>query len=282
MTDTAALHAQQMAFWNGAGAARWVERQARMDATIAAVSDAAIGVAGLRQGEKVLDVGCGCGATILALADAVGPGGHVSGIDISAPMLEVARQRTAGRAGIDCLLADAATHPFAPASFDLVFSRFGVMFFPDPVAAFANLRRAIRPGGRLTFASWRAFDENLWMKVPLAVATTLVPPPPPPGPDEPGPLAFADPARVTRILVAAGFEAPVFTRFDLPMRLGDNLDDASDQAMTIGPASRALLDQPDDVRQAVRTAIRAALAPYAGADGVDLQGAVWLVRAGSA
>lgn len=279
MTATDELHAQQIAFWNGPGGDQWVAEQARMDAMLDPVLTAAIAHAAPRAAETVLDVGCGCGATTLALAQTVGPGGRVTGLDVSAPMLGLARSRGAGRDNLAWLLADAATHPFEPASVDLVFSRFGVMFFGEPVAAFANLRRALRPDGRLVFACWSPFAENDWMRVPLRAAYAHVPPLPRPGPGEPGPFAFAEPEPVSRMLIQAGFAPPRFTKRGLALDLADGqgLEAAAQHAASFGPAGRALQDQPEAARSAATAAIRVALAPYADAGRVHLPAAIWLV-----
>jgi ubiquinone/menaquinone biosynthesis C-methylase UbiE len=148
MSDAVALHEDQLAYWNGPGGAQWMAQQTHTDAVLAPVAEAVVALAAPAAGERVLDIGCGCGASTLLLAARAG---HVTGLDVSAPMLDVARQRGAGL-GIDWVLADAATYA-APLPFDLLASRFGVMFFGDPTAAFANLRRAARPGARLVFAS---------------------------------------------------------------------------------------------------------------------------------
>ena len=280
MTNVNELHADQVAFWNGPGAERWVANQTRMDTTLAEVLEIAVAHAAPREGEAVLDVGCGCGATTLALAAKVGPSGRVTGLDVSAPMLDVARSRSAGLANVAWIRADAATHAFDPASADLLFSRFGVMFFGDPAAAFANLRRALRPQGRMVFACWRPFPENPWMRVPLHAAYAHVPPLPKLGPDDPGPFSFADAERVTRILTQAGFAEPRFTKRDFAMDLanGEGLDAAVRQAAGFGPASRAMEDQPEAARTAATDAIRAALTPYVASDGrVALPAAIWLV-----
>ncbi len=284
MSQSAELHAQQIAFWNGPGGARWVAEQARMEVMLAPVADAALARAAARPGEVVLDVGCGFGTTTAALARAVGPAGRVIGLDVSTPMLERARARFADLPTIDWVLADAATHAFAPASVDLVFSRFGVMFFGDPAAAFANLRQALRPEGRVAFACWRAPDENPWAQVPLKAASAHLPELPRPGPDDPGMFSFGDPARVRRILGQAGFAPPRFTPLDLTIDIGggEGLEGAVTQAMLLGPVGRVLPEQPETVRVAVAAAMRAALAPLARDSVVALPGAVWLVETVSA
>jgi SAM-dependent methyltransferase len=278
MSDAPTLHAQQLAFWNGPAVTRWITKQEQMDAALAPVAAAAITLAAVRSGERVLDIGCGSGATSIALAHLVGPTGHVTGLDVSGPMIELARKRSAGMGNLDWLLADAAAHDFPPGSTDLLFSRFGVMFFGDPVAVFANLRRALKPGGRLVFACWRPLNENPWMLLPLQVVQTLVPPVPRPGPDEPGPFAFGDPERVTHILTTAGFSSPRYIRFEFEMVLGTSLDDAAEQATSMGAASRALQEQPEAVLEVARKAVRGALVPHFGSGRVALPGAIWLVE----
>ncbi len=251
-----------------------------MDAMLEPVLRAALDRAAVQPGEAALDVGCGCGASTLALADAVGPAGRVTGLDVSAPMLDLARRRGAGRANVTWVVADAAVHPVEPASADLLFSRFGVMFFGQPEVAFANLRRALRPTGRLVFACWRAFADNPWMRVPLHAAYAHVPPLPRPGPEDPGPFAFADQDRVRRILSQAGFREPRCTPVDLTLDLagGEGLDTAVQHAIGFGPAARAMQDQPEAARAAATAAIRDALAPHVVDDRVPMPAAIWLVE----
>lgn len=279
VSDVSQLHADQVSYWNSSGGERWAASVAHTDIMLAPVAAAAIAHAAPGPQDRVLDIGCGCGATTLALAARV-PAGHVTGLDISAPMLGVARARPDARGNVAWVHGDAATHPFAPGSFDLLFSRFGVMFFGDPVAAFAHLRGVVRRGGRLVFACWRPLPENHWMLVPLAAAQTHLPPLPQPEPNIPGPFAFADPARVVHVLTGAGWSPPQFTRIDcaIDIAAGGGLDAAVEHATQIGAAARALADQPEPVRTAALAAIRDALAPHATADGrVELPGAVWLV-----
>ena len=278
MNDATIRHAQQLAYWNGPAVTRWVTKQEQMDAALAPVGDAAMTLAAMQPGERVLDIGCGSGATSMALARLVGPTGRVTGLDVSGPLIELARKRSVGMGNLDWLLADAAAHDFPPGSTDLLFSRFGVMFFGDPVAAFANLRRALKLRGRLVFACWRPLNENPWMLLPLQVVQPLVPPAPRPGPDEPGPFAFAEPARVTHILTTAGFSTPRYMRFELAMVLGASLDEAAEQATTMGAASRALQDHTEAVLEVARKAVRAALVPHFESGRVALPGAVWLVE----
>src|SRR5688572_12503791 len=194
------LNADQIAYWNGPAGQRWTDRQALQDVLLAPVSEILIDRAGVRAGERIIDVGCGCGAIAIALAQRTGPAGHVLGIDISAPMLAQARQLTPAGIPVEFVLADATVYPFVPAGFDLLVSRFGVMFFAEPVLSFANMRRALRPSGRLAFACWREPRENPWMMAPLQAVYQHVPKLPQQEPEDPGPFAFASEVRVHRIL----------------------------------------------------------------------------------
>jgi SAM-dependent methyltransferase len=267
----------QLEYWNGPTAQRWIAGGEQLDRGIAGVTAALMERAAARPGERVLDVGCGCGTTTLLLAERVGTGGDVEGVDISAPMLEVARTRGAAL-GVRFTEADATTHELR-VPVDLVFSRFGVMFFADPVAAFDNLRRALAPGGRVVFACWRAPEQNAWATVPLAAARDLLPPAPPPDPDAPGPFAFADESRLRGILSAAGFRHIDVARHDDTMYLGATAADAAAYTLTIGPLSRAASEQPAPVRQAILVRVAAALASFVTPDGVAPPASVWLVTA---
>jgi SAM-dependent methyltransferase len=274
-------HAAQLAYWNSVAGEKWLKRQAETDAMLQPAQAAAIAQAHVIAGERVLDIGCGCGASTLELAEQVGPSGRVVAVDVSTAMLARARERTRDLAQVECLVADAAAHPFAAESFDLLFSRFGVMFFGDPAAVFAHTRAALKPAGRLVFVCWRGIDENPWMRVPLQAVCKHVSRPPRPGPEDPGPFSFADTARVTRILTEAGFAAPTFMKldFDLDIANGGGLDAAVEGASTIGAASAALNDQPQDLRDAALGELRATLAPLLKDGRVPLGGAIWIVEA---
>jgi ubiquinone/menaquinone biosynthesis C-methylase UbiE len=275
------LNADQIAYWNGPGGQHWTERQQVQDTLLAQVSDILINRAKPGAGERIVDVGCGCGATTIAFAQRVGPAGHVFGIDISAPMLARARQIAPTELPVDFVLADATVYPFDPASFDLMVSRFGVMFFAEPAASFANMRRALRPSGRLTFACWREPRDNPWLMLPLQAVYQHVPKLPQLGPEDPGPFSFASEQRVRRILSEAGFSRVEMERCDLSLDVatGRGLDAALETALEIGPASRALEGQPPDLRAAAAKSIREALAPFANGQAVPLPASIWIVTA---
>jgi SAM-dependent methyltransferase len=284
MKSPTELHQDQVAYWNGIGGNRWIDESGRTELMLSRVAALLFQHAKPQLGETVLDVGCGLGPTTIELARLVGPSGRAVGLDVSAPMIERARHRAAGIANVEFVVADVLTHPFAVPFADLIASRFGVMFFGDPVAAFANLRKALKPAGRLVFACWQKFDRNPWMQIPLAAAYRHVPRLPPVGPDEPGPFSFGDPDRLTRILTGAGFAPPRLTPAELAFDVagGAGIDAAVHQAMTIGVTARALQDQPDAIRGAVADSIRAALTPHLKDGKVELPGAVWIVESAAA
>jgi SAM-dependent methyltransferase len=274
-------NADQIAYWNGPSGQRWSDRQPSQDILLKPASDLLLDRAAAKAGEWVIDIGCGCGATTIAFAQQVGPAGHVLGIDISAPMLARAHELAKAGAGIEFALADATVYPFEPARFDLLVSRFGVMFFAEPALSFSHLRRALQPSGRLCFVCWREPRFNPWLMLPLQAAYQHVPKLPPSAPEDPGPFAFASEARVTEILSRAGFAAINLEPCDflLDVAIGAGLDAAVQSALAMGPASRALEGQPAELRSAATTAIREALAPFAAADTVPLGASVWIVTA---
>jgi SAM-dependent methyltransferase len=271
-------NSDQVEFWNGDAGQRWVAQQERLDAMLEDIGAAALRAAAVKPDEHVLDIGCGCGKTSLELADIVGAKGRVLGADISAPMLAHAKSRIGARPQLAFMHADASTHRFEP-SFDLVFSRFGVMFFADPDVAFANLRKALKPSGRLAFVCWREPRENDWVRIPIAAAREHVPPQPPLGPEDPGPFAFANPGRVRRILANGGFDVITMRPFDTQMPMGDSLDDAVDYLQEFGPVSRLLKEATSRQREGAVKAMREVLAPYAKSLPVKLTAATWLVTA---
>jgi SAM-dependent methyltransferase len=282
--DAPASHdqnADQVAYWNGPAGQRWADRQAAQDVLLKPVADLVVDRAKLKPSERVIDVGCGSGATSIAFAREVAPTGHVLGVDVSEPMLARARQAAPKDLPVDFVRADATIYPFEPASFDVLASRFGVMFFADPALSFANMRKALKPTGRLTFACWREPRENPFFMAPLQAAYKHVPKLPQQGPEDPGPFAFASEARVHRILGEAGFTGIGMEACPLSLdaAIGRGLDGAVQGALEIGPVSRALDGQPEHLRTAAANSIRDALAPFAQGDAVLLPASVWVVTA---
>lgn len=275
MTQT---NADQIAYWNGDVGRRWAAQQTRLDAMLSPLSEAALRAAAAKPGEHVLDIGCGCGDTSIKLAETVTATGRVLGADISAPMLALAKKR-ASAPNIAFSEADAASYRFEPHAFDLLFSRFGVMFFANPDEAFANMRQALKQTGRVAFVCWRDWRENEWVRVPIMAVRPHVPPQPQLGPEDPGPFAFADPARIRRIMAAGGFDAITLKPFDAQVEIGNTLDDAVAYLQEFGPTSRALTDASPAQKQQAAAALREALTPHAKTTPIKLGAAVWLVTA---
>ena len=258
--------------------------QDRTDALIEPLGRIAIERLGVGAGARVLDVGCGCGQTLLQLAERVGPSGHVLGVDISPPMLARARERVAGRPTIALALGDAQTYAFAPGAFDALYSRFGVMFFDDPRAAFRNLRAAVRSGGRLSFVCWQDLAKNPWAARPLEAVMRLLPESAMPDilrAGRPGPFFMSDPARVRAILGAAGWKDVSLEAVEMPLHVGGaaTLDEAVAYSLQIGSAARAMDGAPEALKTALEAALREALAPFSSARGVFMDGAAFVVRA---
>jgi len=264
-------NADQSAFWNAQPEQNWVSFQATLDAQMSEVTEALLAAAAPRPGERVLDIGCGAGGSTFPLAAAVGPSGRVTGLDVSAPLLARAeeRRRELGLDNIRFVEADAQDHPFDPAGCDLAVSRFGVMFFADPVAAFANIARALRPGGRLVFAAWAGPEHNPWFAIPLQAAIARLGPIAPAPPEAPGPMAFRDAARVTGLFAAAGLREARAEPIDLGLPNPGGLDALVDLIGNIGALPRVLREKagtPED-RAAILAVVRDAFAPYATPDG---------------
>ncbi|TCU41423.1 methyltransferase family protein [Rhizobium azibense] len=233
----------------------------------------------------MLDVGCGAGASSLDLAARVGAGGHVLGVDISEPLIGRARALAPQDTPALFQVADASSIELPEGAFDILFSRFGVMFFDDPTAAFAHMRRALKPGARVAFVCWRGMAENDWVRLPMGAIKGILPPMTPPDSEAPGPFSFGDQGRVARILTAAGFTDVAIAPFDasIPFGKGDTrdaaLDDAVKMTLEVGPLARSLADQPDDIRARASAAVRAAFAGCPGERSVMIDGAAWIVTA---
>lgn len=279
MSDAATINADMLSFWNGQGGQTWVVRQAHTDATLAPVTQALLTFAQPREGERVLDIGCGCGAPTIEFARAVGLDGRVVGFDISGPMLAeaAARSTSAEIANVEWRQADPATAQLEP--FDLLVSAFGVMFFGDMVAAFANMRRSANPGARMALVCWRGLAENPWMEVPMNAVAQHLPPRPKGTPNSPGMFAFADPEYASHVLTAAGWAAPRFEKLDLNLDIaaGRGLDQAVIQSTQIGAVNSWLRNQPPEIISAATASLRMALAPHTNGSNVRLPAAMWLI-----
>jgi SAM-dependent methyltransferase len=275
-------NSEQIAEWNGALGQRWVAMQREINRIVVPFGDAALKAAAPQSGERVIDIGCGCGDTSIEIARIVGEAGAVLGLDVSQPMLEVARSRgaLANCAHLSFRYGDASEAEL-PANTDLLFSRFGVMFFSQPSQAFSHLRKSLRMGGRCVFVCWRAPRDNAWAMAPLSAARTAMGVTPTPAdPDAPGPFAFADEERLRAILSGAGFGAIDVQRFDATLSLGATPRSAAEGAVQIGPVSRWVRELGVEHLPIILDAVERALALVAAPDGhVSLNGSTWIVSA---
>jgi len=270
-------------YWNEEGGTSWVAEQARFDAQLAPFGEVVLRSAAPQPGERVVDVGCGNGALTIEVAKAVAPDGSVLGVDVSEPMTAQGRLRAEeASAPATFLVADAQTTDLtAEGPFDVLVSRFGVMFFDDPVAAFTNLHGAMGPEGRLAFACWQGFFENHWMSVPMVAALEHVPAPPMLDPDAPGPWAFADPGHVREVLEGGGFTDVQIDPFAGELSLAGGGDAASVLGfLRVTSLGRLLLEQDDPaLGERVETAVLAALAEHEDDGDVRLGFSSWVVTA---
>jgi SAM-dependent methyltransferase len=282
MTTTRTPNAEWITRWTQEDGDHWVAEADRYDELNSRSGEELMKAVGLKAGERVLDVGCGNGATTLEAAERVRPGGSVVGIDVSTPMLAVARERARSWsvANADFIEADAQVHPFAPRTFDVVISRNGLMYFDEPTAAFTNLARSLHLGGRLAFTAPQGLDRNEWIMAAGAAATPILGPPKGVTPGKPGPVGLADPDRTYSIVEAAGFVDITIQDVTVPMRIGADVDEAFAFILSI-PFVRELFDTSSHQHQEQATvAVRKALAKHVTPEGVvtDNNG-VWLVTA---
>jgi ubiquinone/menaquinone biosynthesis C-methylase UbiE len=285
MTDqqTDSPNAREVQYWNSAQTRAWADEYEVIDRLFAGLTRVALDHAAPKLGERVIDIGCGSGTTVVELAARVGPTGYVLGADVSKPSVEKAQERIAA-AGVqqaEITLCDVSTHTFPANSFDLVFSRFGVMFFADPVAAFANIHKAMKSDGRLAVAVFRTPQENKWATAALAAVRHLLPPITPPGPEDPGQFSWADAARVHRILETAGFQDISLTPHDpeMPLAGRGGAAEAASFMSRVGPVVRAMSDASEQRQKEVRAALEAFFKIHDGPKGIVLPGAIWVVTA---
>ena len=268
------------AFWNSTMGHAWVSQQAVISDVFTSVTSVSLVAAAAKQGEHVIDIGCGPGDTLLAFARAVGPSGDALGVDVSVPMLEFARHRAAeaGLANVTCALADATTYAFEPRRANLVYSRFGMMFFDDPIKAFTNIRSAMKMGGRLVFVCFRTMPESPWFRVPIEAARPHVPPQPRVDPLAPGMFSLAREDRLRGVLTEAGFREIALNATDVPIH-GKDTTQSMAFITQVGPLPALLENASDEQRKRATEAAHNALAAQIGADGRGLHVGLWLVSA---
>ncbi|MHA1528140.1 MAG: class I SAM-dependent methyltransferase [Alphaproteobacteria bacterium] len=269
--------------WAGQMGAEWARRVEALDRQLAPAG--ALGLAALapRPGERILDLGCGGGATTARIVEAVGRRGAVTGIDISPDLLAVARARP-GNEPATFIVGDAQDWDFEAGAYDALFSRFGCMFFADPPVAYANLRRALRPGARVVLTVWRDLRANPWAALPAAVAAEVLGPVEPPVPGAPGPFAWADPMIFRPILEGAGFTGLEWREEPITLQVGeageaDPVARAVAMLMRIGPAARRRRGRPEADRAAVAGRLAPALEPFVSDGWVRMPGLIWVIRA---
>ncbi len=275
-------NAEQYRFWNELAGPLWVANQDEMDRLTGPFGDAALANAAPRPGERVLDVGCGCGSTTLALARAVGATGAVLGADMSAVMLQRAAEQVASAdvGNVTLQQKDAQHDALGTHEFDLVFSRFGVMFFADPFAAFANLASALRPAGRVVFTCWQGPGANPWMSLPerAAMAYFELEPPAPGGP---GPFSLADPDHITSVLERAGFRDIAIEPAvrELTLSGAGDLHGWAEHRLVMGSTRKHYLESSPEQQLQARSKLIEAVAEHHGPEGLRLPGAAWVVSA---
>lgn len=279
MAGTSEPNRGQAELWNTRAGNTWVELQELIDRLFAPVEAEVVEAGFPGAGGSVLDIGCGAGATTLAMARRLGPAGSRLGVDISAPLVEAA-QRRAAEAGLDkveFVAADVQAYAFEAARFDAAISRFGVMFFDDPVAAFANIRRALRPGGRLAFVAWRSPAENPFMTAAGRAAAPFLPELPAYEPDAPGQFGFAREQRVRQILGDAGWSAVEVRPLDIEVSL--DAQELAIYAARMGPVGIALQAMDEEAGAPIREAVLRAFDPYVTDGAARFSLACWLVTA---
>lgn len=276
-------NADQAEFWNSAQGQKWVTHQRQMDTLLDPVLQAVLDLADLKPGAQVLDVGCGSGASSAAAAQRVGPEGRVLGVDISRPMLDAAKAQAAASdlQNLDFVEADASQADLGQDIFDALISRFGVMFFADPIAAFRHISQALKPGAHLAFACWGRIDANPWFTAPAQAAKAVLGPPEKSDPDAPGPFSMRDIDKLKQTLTAAGLSDIEVTPTDILLTPPGDLHDVTALSCKIGPAARTLayFSAGEAEEQAVIARLGNAFEVYRTPEGVRIPAEINMVSA---
>lgn len=277
------INSEMSEYWNGAGGKKWVGLHEKTNEFIMPLGQNAIDLAAIEEGELVLDIGCGCGKTSFDIANIVGQTGHVNGLDISRVMINEARahKRLSGVKNVTFQCADAQSLELEAMLYDLVYSRFGVMFFDDPIAAFSNIRSSLDKTGRLAFTCWQSPLDNQWISLPLSIVLKYIPPVEQTDMNAPGPFAFADAQRVSTILNTAGFSNIQVSPYKTPVTFGHNIADAAHALTQLGPAANSITNSELDAETTskILNDLQWALEPYVTDNGIMLGAATWVVTA---
>jgi len=267
----------QINFWNSEGGAQWVENQEMMDGNMQVFTSSLLDRARVEPDMEVLDIGCGCGGSALA---ALAAGGNITGVDISEQMINRARERAENAAGsTEFFVADAMTHKWHK-QYDLIISRFGVMFFEDPVVAFTNMLAALRPGGRICFICWQPPQQNPWITVPMSAVRPYLPPAEPAKPNMPGMFGLADPARTKEVLTGAGFEDVECEDVRLANRMADGTVEGTVQFLLVAlPLRRQLGEMSPENRDNALRDMKQTLSENLTDGKVVLGAGCWIVTA---
>lgn len=270
-------------FWNNAGGRMWVDYQRIIETSMEPFSQKLMDVLNITEGERVLDIGCGCGDTTTKIAQRVGDNVDVVGVDISEIIIAAAKKNVAIKSlcNIRFECVDAQTHKFEDGYFNVIFSRLGVMFFEDPIAAFKNIKKSLVSGGRMAFICWQPVKKIEWISVPLEVVDNYVSLPESSPSDEPGGFSFGDASRVMNILNAAGYVDIVIERFNIDINIGSDIDDAIAYLTHIGPAGTVLNNSDIDSETQARFTkeLGLTLESFKTCHGVEIGAATWIVTA---
>ena len=281
MSELTIANQEQREFWSDIKGDLWVTLQPRIDTMLATFGDKALDTLNPQSGERILEIGCGTGTTTLALGGRVGTSGEILAADLSRPMLNKAIERAnvSAEHPITFVEADAQVHSFPTATFDAVYSRFGVMFFDDPIAAFRNIRKAVRPGGRMAYVCWADRKANPWIRIPAGAAKTCLDLPAPPPDDAPGQFSMENEGRVQQILHDAGWSDIGLERFTVEGSIGSDAADAASFITKMGPMSEPFALADPDTQHKTLQVIEEALMPYSNDSGVTLGFSTWIVSA---
>ena len=275
------INQEQKEFWNEKKGEIWVSLESKIDKMLGPLGDQAIKILKPKVGEKILDIGCGTGSTSQTLSKLVGESGIITGIDISKPILNFAQKQKENKKikNINFIQADAQNHQFSDLNFDAVFSRFGIMFFEDPISAFKNIKKSLSCNGRLTFVCWSKSEDNDWMNLSSNVASQFLELPPKANPKEPGPFALEDYFYIEEILIKSGWKNIKIKAYKENIVIGETLDHAADFLSRMGPMSVPFENANEQTKEKVISALKECYSKYFTPKGVEFHFSSWIVSA---